>query len=245
MENKQNIIIGRKPVLEALKSDAGIIKIYFGPGQKGEVIQEIKSEAKKKKISFAEVPHQKIESFSKGKIHQGIVALLSELKFFSLEEILRKCKSKQFPLLLILEQIQDTHNLGAILRTAEAAGVDGVLITKHNSAPVNETVEKTSAGATSHLMIHQTANVSNTIKTLKQNGFWVVGSTLEDSQLYTSVDYKSPLALILSNEEKGIKRLTAENCDFLVNIPMKGKIQSLNVSVAAGIIMYEISRQRG
>ncbi|MCJ7650609.1 MAG: 23S rRNA (guanosine(2251)-2'-O)-methyltransferase RlmB, partial [Candidatus Lokiarchaeota archaeon] len=149
-----------------------------------------------------------------------------------------------FPLLLILDSIQDTHNVGAILRTADCSGVSGIIITKHNSAPINETVVKTSAGATEHVKICQVNNLSQAIKELKDNGFWIVGSSLEGSKPYTEVDYKIPIAVIVGNEEKGIKKLTAENCDFLVYIPMKGKIQSLNVSVATGILLFEILRQR-
>ena len=151
----------------------------------------------------------------------------------------------------MLDSIQDTHNLGAILRTAECSDVHGIIVTKHNSAPVNETVVKTSAGATELLKICPVNNLSNILKELKDNGFWIIGSYLEDSSEwsqklkdYTLVDYKVPVALVVGNEEKGIRRLTAENCDILVNIPMRGKIQSLNVSVATGILLFEMLRQR-
>jgi len=145
----------------------------------------------------------------------------------------------------VLDSIQDPHNLGAILRTAECAGVDGVVITKHHSAPVNETVAKTSAGAAEILKIAPVNNLSQALKELKENGFWIAGTSLENSKNYLETDYKIPLALILGNEEKGIRRLTAESCDFLIKIPLKGKIQSLNVSVAAGVILFEILRKRG
>ena len=157
----------------------------------------------------------------------------------------------QYPLLLVLDSIQDTHNLGAILRTAECSEVHGIIVTKHNSAPLNETVVKTSAGATEFLKICPVNNLSNTLKELKDNGFWIIGSSLDkspdgsaQSNIYSQIDYKIPLALVVGNEEKGIRRLTANNCDILVNIPMRGKIQSLNVSVATGILLFEILRQR-
>ena len=144
----------------------------------------------------------------------------------------------------MLDTIQDPHNLGAILRTAECSGVDGAVITSHNSADITETVEKTSAGAVSHLKICRVSNLNNSIKELKDAGFWIVGSSLDTDKNHSEVDYKMPVALVVGNEEKGIRKLVAENCDFLVRIPMKGKIQSLNVSVAAGILLFEILRQR-
>jgi len=153
-------------------------------------------------------------------------------------------KKNKYPLILILDSIQDPRNLGAIIRTAECSGVDGIIITKHNSASINETVIKTSAGAAEHSKICIVNNLVNVIKFLKENGFWVIGASLEESKDYSSLDYKLPAALIIGNEEKGIRRLTADNCDFLIKIPMKGKIQSLNVSVASGIILFEILRQR-
>ncbi|MCE7954027.1 MAG: 23S rRNA (guanosine(2251)-2'-O)-methyltransferase RlmB, partial [Chlorobi bacterium CHB7] len=147
-------------------------------------------------------------------------------------------------LILILDEIQDPHNVGAILRSAECSGVNGVILTKHNSATITSTVVKVSAGATEHLNICQVNNLSQTIDELKKNGFWIVGSSFENSKNYNEVDYKIPIALIVGNEEKGIRKLTASKCDFLIKIPMSGKIQSLNVSVATGILLFEILRQR-
>jgi len=146
---------------------------------------------------------------------------------------------------MILDSIQDTHNVGAILRTAECGGVNGIIVTKHDSAPINATVVKTSAGATEHVKIAKVNNLANTIEILKENGFWLVGSSLENSRPYTEIDYSVPIALIVGNEEKGIRKLTADKCDFLVQIPMTGKLQSLNVSVATGILLFEVLRQRG
>jgi 23S rRNA (guanosine2251-2'-O)-methyltransferase len=144
----------------------------------------------------------------------------------------------------LLDSVQDPHNLGAIIRSAEAAGVDGIILTTDKSASVNETVEKTSAGAVSNIKICRVTNLNRTIQELKDEGYWIYGSQLEGAQQHTKLDYKNPIALILGNEEKGIRRLVAENCDFLVKIPMKGKTESLNVSVAAGILLFEINRQR-
>ncbi len=278
-----NLIIGRKPVLEALNSGEKIDQVYILYGQQGAIINSIIIAAKKRGVKVNQVSSDKFKQITKDKIAQGVAALKSFQKFYTLEELLSSAKQKQksqkesgvisnesssekskngeterisptinrsrnddavFPLILILDSIQDTHNVGAILRSAECSGVDGVIITKHHSAPVNETVFKTSAGAAEHLKICQVNNLVHTIKQLKENGYWIIGSSLENSKPYSEVDYKLPVALIVGNEERGIRKLTAENCDILVRIPMKGKIQSLNVSVAAGILLFEILRQR-
>ncbi|OGU52896.1 MAG: 23S rRNA (guanosine(2251)-2'-O)-methyltransferase RlmB, partial [Ignavibacteria bacterium GWC2_36_12] len=176
---------------------------------------------------------------------QGVAAKKSEQKFYQLEEIVSSSKKSLYPLLLILDSIQNTHNVGAIIRTAECCGVDGIIFTKHNSAPINETVVKTSAGATEHIKLCQVTNLAQALLQLKEEGYWIIGSSLsDDSKVYTVADYKIPVALILGNEEKGIRKLTINNCDLLIKIPMMGKIQSLNVSVSAGIILFEILRQR-
>jgi 23S rRNA (guanosine2251-2'-O)-methyltransferase len=239
-----SLIVGRKPVLEAINSGEEIEQVYILFGQKGGIVDAIRAASKKRGIKINQVTHEKFKALSSHTNTQGIIAKKSSHKFYELGDIITAAKVKQYPLLLLLDSIQDTHNLGAILRTAECSEVDGIILTKHNSAPINETVIKTSAGATEHLKIAQVNNLVQTIKELKDNGFWVVGSSLENSKPYTEIDYKIPLALIAGNEEKGIRRLTAENCDILINIPMKGKIQSLNVSVATGIILFEILRQR-
>ncbi len=237
-------IVGRKPVLEALNSRDDISQVYILYGQQGGIINAIRIAAKKRGIKVNEIPQQRFKTFSDHPNTQGIIALISEQKFFSLEQIISSSKKEKKPLLLALDSIQDTHNLGAILRTAECSGVNGVILTKHNSAPINETVVKTSTGATEHLKICQVNNLVNALKQLKENGFWLAGASLENAKEYTESDYNLPLVLVLGNEEKGIRRLTAEQCDFLVKIPMIGKIQSLNVSVASGILLFEIIRQR-
>ncbi|MHB9012441.1 MAG: 23S rRNA (guanosine(2251)-2'-O)-methyltransferase RlmB [Ignavibacteriaceae bacterium] len=239
-----NLIIGRKPVLEAINSGDELEQIFILYGQQGTIITAIRIAAKKRGIKCTEVPFQKFNSLSSHQNTQGIIAVKSDQKYSSLEELISLSKQKRYPLLLILDSVQDTHNLGAILRSAECAGVDGVILTKYNSAPINETVNKTSAGAISYLKICTVNNLSVSIKQLKENGFWIVGSSLDNSKNYNEVDYKIPVALIVGNEEKGIRKLTADNCDFIVSIPMNGKVQSLNVSVATGILLFEILRQR-
>lgn len=239
-----SLIIGRKPVLEALNSDEEISQVYILFGQEGGIINAIRVAAKKKGIKVNQVPFEKFKQITQSKIAQGVAASKSTQKFYDLHDIISESKKSQYPLLVILDSIQDTHNIGAIIRTADCSGVDGIIITKHNSAPINETVVKTSAGATEHVKIAQVNNLAQAIDELKHNGFWIIGSYLEGAKDYTKVDYKIPVAVIVGNEEKGIRKLTADKCDHLVKIPMKGKIQSLNVSVAAGILLFEILRQR-
>ena len=237
-------IIGRKPVLEAINSGEEIEQVFILHGQKGGIINVIRIASKKRGIKCSEVKKERFDSVTSNPNAQGIAAIKSSFKFYTVEEIISSSIKSKYPLIVILDSIQDPHNAGALLRTAECAGADGVIITKHNSAPINQTVVKTSAGATEHLKISVVNSLSHSLRILKDNGFWIIGSALENSKDYNNCDYKMPVALIVGNEEKGIRRLTAESCDFLIRIPMKGEIQSLNVSVAAGILLFEILRQR-
>ena len=237
-------IFGRKPVLEALKSKADIDQIYIQYGLQGSIVDHIKQLAKKNNVKLSQISPQKFNQLTEDKNTQGIIAVKNEFNYSQIDEILIDAEKSEFPLLLLLDSIQDPHNLGAIIRTAECAGVNGIIITTKNSASVNNTVEKTSAGATSHIKITQANNLVNTIEILKQSGYWIVGSKLGNSQNYTSIDYKQPIAIVVGNEEKGIRHLVAEKCDFLAEIPMKGKIQSLNVSVATGVLLFEVLRSR-
>lgn len=237
-------IIGRKPVLEAINSGTEIEVIYVAFGQHGDAINRIFTAAKKNKIKITQVTPQKFNAIAKSEDAQGVVAFKSTQKFYELDELIEESKKSTLPLLLLLDTIQDPHNLGAILRTAECAGVDGVIITTNQSAPINETVEKISAGAVSHLKICKVHNLVQTIDELKKDGYWIVGTSLSGEKFYNQLDYKMPIALVVGNEEKGIRKLVAEHCDFLVKIPMKGKIDSLNVSVATGVLLFEIINQR-
>lgn len=238
-------IYGRKPVLEAINAGVEIEVIYIAFGQHGDAINRIFTAAKKHGIKISQVSTRKFEELTKDANAQGVIAYKASQKFIELGELIDKSKESPMPLLLLLDSIQDTHNLGAILRTAECAGVNGVIVTTNQSAPINETVEKISAGAVSHLNICKVNNLVRAIEELKKEGFWVVGSHLtSESKNYNKLDYKMPVALVMGNEEKGIRRLVAENCDFIVKIPMRGKIDSLNVSVATGILLFEIIKQR-
>ncbi|MDQ7817539.1 MAG: 23S rRNA (guanosine(2251)-2'-O)-methyltransferase RlmB [Melioribacteraceae bacterium] len=239
-----NKIYGRKPVLEAINAGVDLEVIYIAFGQQGDIIHKIFTAAKKNSIKITQLSVQKFNELASDANSQGVIALKSSTRFFELDDLFQSSKKSKYPLLLLLDSIQDPHNLGAILRTAECAGVDGVIITTNQSAPITETVEKISAGAVSHLKICKVTNLVRTIEILKKENFWIVGSSLLNSKEFTSIDYKMPVALVVGNEEKGIRKLVAESCDFLVQIPMQGKIDSLNVSVATGILLFEILRQQ-
>lgn len=237
-------IFGRKPVLEALKSKSNFDQIYIQFGIHGSIIDQIKKLAKQQGVKLTQLSPNKFNQHSDGKKTQGIVAIKTEFHYSEIDEILIEAEKSDFPLLLLLDSIQDPHNLGAIIRTAECSGVNGIITTIRNSASVNNTVVKTSAGATNHLKIARVNNLIPTIDILKQSGYWIVGSKLGNSQPYTTIDFKQPIAIIVGNEEKGIRHLIVEKCDFLAEIPMQGQIQSLNVSVATGILLFEVLRQR-
>ncbi|MCE1189706.1 MAG: 23S rRNA (guanosine(2251)-2'-O)-methyltransferase RlmB [Ignavibacteria bacterium] len=238
------LIYGRKPVLEALKSRAPITKIYLQYGVHGDVITEIKSIARKNMVPLQELPAEKFALQAKQKETQGIIALRATYKTLTLDAMIARLQDVNKPFLIALDSIQDPHNVGAILRTAEAAGVHGVLLTKHHSAPLNDTVLKTSAGALEMMNICLVDNLAQALKQLQEKGYWVIGSSLSATQNFRSVDYNSPIVLIFGNEGKGMRPLIQKGCDFLVKIPMDGKINSLNVSVAAGIMMFEVLRSR-
>ncbi len=238
------LIIGRKPVLEALNSNSSLSQIYILYGQKGNIIDAIITASKKKGIKVNQISLEKFRKITSDKNAQGVVAISSDQKLFNLDEVIQEAKLRQYPVILILDSIQDPHNVGAIIRTAECCGVKSIITTTHNSSPINQTVIKTSAGAFEYVKICQVNNLANTIDELKKQGFWIIGSQLKDSKNFLELDYKFPLALIVGNEEKGIRKLTAEKCDYLISIPMFGKIQSLNVSVATGIILYEINKRQ-
>ena len=239
-----NIIIGRKPVLEAINSGEEIEQVYILFGQQGGIIKAITIAAKKRGIKVNQIPVARFKEYSDEKNAQGVLAIKPQFKYSSLQQIIEKSKQSKLPLLLALDEIQDPHNLGAILRSAECSGVDGVILTKHKSASINSTVVKTSAGATEHLMICQVNNLANALDELKKENFWIVGSSLKDAKDYSEIGYNIPVVLVVGNEEKGIRKLTSDKCDFLVKIPMKGKLQSLNVSVATGILLFQILNKR-
>ncbi|HEX9615716.1 MAG TPA: 23S rRNA (guanosine(2251)-2'-O)-methyltransferase RlmB [Bacteroidota bacterium] len=239
-------IIGRKPVLEALKSRQSVQKILIQFGTHGKVIDDIRALAKRLGIPVSEMDRQKFESMADPASAQGIAAVLDSKVYVEIEDILEIAKRNgEAPFVLILDEIEDPHNLGALIRTAECAGVHGVVLPKHHSAQINETVAKTSAGASVHMPAARVANIAQTIDMLKQNGIWVIGTDSSGEKVYYEADYKGPIAVVVGNEGKGIRRLVKEKCDFFVKIPLHGKVESLNASVAGALVMFEAAKARG
>lgn len=241
---KQEYIVGRNPVLEVLKAEKEIDKIYVSKGELKGSIKKIISIAKDKNIVIQYVDKKKLDQIAPGVNHQGVAALVTPYDYYSIDDILNKAKeSKELPFIIILDGIEDPHNLGAIIRTAECAGVHGIIIPKRRAAHVTETVYKSSAGAVEHMLIAKVSNIPSTIDRLKDDGLWIYGADANGENYYFDTELKGPVALVIGSEGKGISKLVKEKCDFLVKIPMYGKISSLNASNAASILIYEVVRQ--
>ena len=230
------IIYGRNVAKEVLKSDKKIEKIILKDGFDD---REILSLVEKRNLPVEKWTKKEFSKFDKFS-HQGIVLYVEDFKYTNLLELIGNDSS----LIVILDHLEDPHNLGAIIRTCEAAGVNGIIIPKNRSVEVTSTVIKTSAGATENVKIAQVVNLAQAIKKLKDNGYWIVGTDMENSTDYRKIDYRGKIALIIGSEGFGISNLVKQNCDFIASIPMFGKINSLNASVAAGIMIYEVIRQR-
>jgi 23S rRNA (guanosine2251-2'-O)-methyltransferase len=239
-------IWGRNPIAETLQAGRKVKRILLADGQReAPTIAAIIQEAQRRNIPVETVPRARLDQLSRGAVHQGCLAQVEERKYVSIDDILAHAiQLQQEPLLLILDAIQDVNNLGSLLRTAEAAGVHGVIIPLHRAAEVNATVVKSSAGATEHLLIAQETNLTRSIEYLKKQHIWVVGLAGEAQILYTKANLAGPLALVVGNEGKGISRLVREHCDLLIKLPMHGHINSLNAAVAGSIALYEALRQR-
>ena len=243
--NFDDQVEGRNSVLELLESEKDINKIYVTRGEKQGSINKIIGRAKGKGIVLVEVDKSKLDEMSQTGNHQGVIAIVPPFEYCEVEDILDEAKNKkESPFILILDGIEDPHNLGAIIRTAETAGVHGVIIPKRRAASVNSTVNKVSAGAVEHMKIARVNNIKDTIQYLKDNGLWIIGTDGKAENYYYEQDLTGPIALVIGSEGYGMNRLVSENCDILVKIPMKGKITSLNASVSAGIVTYEIVKQR-
>jgi 23S rRNA (guanosine2251-2'-O)-methyltransferase len=241
----RNIIAGRNPVMEALKAGTVIEKIVFLFGVQGKVINEIKAAAQRRNIQIVEANRQQFRELASDTTTQGVVAIVSTKKYVDVDAILAVTAERhENGFVLILDGIEDPQNLGALVRTAECTGVHGVIIPKHHAAPVTSAATKASAGATEHMAMAEVTNIATSITELKKNGFWVVGLDASGDKLYTDIDYLPPVVLVVGNEGKGIRRLVKEHCDYLVKIPLYGRIASLNASVAGALAMYEVARQR-
>lgn len=242
---KQEVIAGRNAVIEALKAEQNIDTIFIASSDTQGSINKIKAMAKDQGIVVKISTTQKLDLMSDSVAHQGVVATLSCAKYQTIEEILAVSAAKGTePFIIIADEIEDPHNLGAIIRTAEACGADGVIIPKRRSASLSATVYKTSAGAASVLPICKVSNLVSCIKELKKKNIWVYGAEMEGTS-WCKLDFKTgAVALVIGSEGSGLSRLVKEECDFFATLPMCGKINSLNASVAAGILMYEVTRQR-
>lgn len=244
-ELPEDVLIGRNAVTEALKSGRGINKLLVANGDREGSVREIVALARDRGILVEMVERSKIEGIAGGLRHQGVLAYVAPVPYAELEDILAKAGALgKEPFLLLLDELEDPHNLGALLRTADAAGVDGVLIPKRRSCPLSSTVAKTSAGAVEYVPVARIGNIAQTLKELKKRGLWVVGADMDGSQEYYAANLTGPLVLVIGGEGRGVSRLTRESCDFLVQLPMQGHINSLNASVAGSILMYEVLRQR-
>lgn len=245
-EESQEWIAGKHPVMEALRSGRDINKIWIAE-QAQKNAQPIMMEAKKAGIIVQVVDKRKLDQMVEGVPHQGVVAQAAAHRYFEVDELLVRAKdSGEMPFFLLLDEIEDPHNLGSILRTAECTGVHGVIIPKRRSASLTATVSKTSAGAVEYIPVARITNMAQTIDKLKEAGIWVAGADVGAKQdVYSSsTKFDMPLAIVIGNEAKGIGRLIRDKCDFLIKLPMNGQLNSLNASVAAGVLMYEVLRQR-
>lgn len=244
VELPEDMVAGRNAVMEALKGSRSVNKLMIANGSTEGSIKEIIAVAKEKGVNIQYWERSKLDSIARGIRHQGVLAQVAPVQYAELEDILQVAKDRnEPPFIVLLDELEDPHNLGAILRTADAAGVHGVLIPKHRSCPLSATVAKTSAGAVEHVPVARVGNLVQTIKKLKQKGLWVAAADM-DGKDYYDTDLTGPLLLIIGSEGQGVGRLVKEQCDFVVRIPMVGKINSLNASVAGSILMYEAMKQR-
>ncbi len=245
MKEENTLIAGRNPVMEALKSNTDINSIMVAKGSGEGIVKAIVAKAKKQGIPVKEVSPVKLDALIPAKNHQGVVANISPVKFHSVRDILKIASDRgEDAFIIILDGIEDVHNFGAIARTAEACGAHGIVVHKHRAAPVSSMAVKASAGALMHIPVARVTNITNTINELKEKGLWIAGTDVAGESKYYEANLKGPIGVVIGSEGKGISRLVKENCDFNLNIPMVGKMSSLNASNAAAIVMFEILRQR-
>lgn len=241
----ENKIEGRNAVIEALRSEKTVDKLYILDGCQDGPVMTIKRMAKNKDIFVKYVAKERLDQMSDTGHHQGVIAMAAAYEYAEVEDILQKAKDKgEAPFIFILDNIEDPHNLGAIIRTANLAGAHGVIIPKNRAVGLTATVARTSAGALNYTPVARVTNISKTIEELKKEGLWFVCADMGGETMY-KLNLTGPIGLVIGNEGEGVSRLVREKCDFVASIPMKGDIDSLNASVAAGVLAYEIVRQRG
>lgn len=240
----EEYIMGRNPVLEALRSNRDIHKVWIAENSTKGQAQQIIALAKEKGVSVQFVPKRKLDQMFSGN-HQGVAAQVAAYRYSDIEELFQKADERnEAPFFLLLDEIEDPHNLGSIMRSADAVGAHGIIIPKRRSVGLTQAVAKASTGAIEYVPVARVTNLSRTIDELKERGLWIVGTDAKGAEDYRTIDGKMPLALVIGSEGKGMSRLVKEKCDFLVKLPMVGQVTSLNASVAAGLLMYEVYRKR-
>ncbi len=236
---------GRNAVIELLESGKDINKIFITKGEKHGSIHKIIAMAKENRVIIIEKEKKQMEEMAQTQNYQGVIAIVPPFEYCEVEDILQEARNKQEPpFVLILDGIEDPHNLGSIIRTAETAGVHGIIIPKRRAATVNSTVNKVSAGAVQHMKVARVTNISDTIEWLKKESLWICGTDINTSTYYYDQDLTGAIGIVIGNEGNGMSQKVKKNCDFLVKIPMRGKVTSLNASVSAGIVIYEAVKQR-
>ena len=240
----EDLIMGRNTVLEALRSNRDIHKIWIAEGATKGQIQQVIAVAKENKVMIQTAPKKKLDQMVEGN-HQGVIAQVAAYQYAEIDDIFKLAESrKEDPFILLLDELEDPHNLGSILRTADASGVHGVIIPKRRAVGLTATVAKSSTGAIEHIPVARVTNLSRTIEELKERGVWIAGTDAKGSQDYRLMDGTLPLGIVIGSEGKGISRVIKEKCDFLYHLPMVGHVTSLNASVAASLLMYEVYRKR-
>ncbi|MEZ0118019.1 UNVERIFIED_ORG: 23S rRNA (guanosine2251-2'-O)-methyltransferase [Heyndrickxia coagulans] len=240
----QEYIAGKNPVLEALRAGREINKIWVAEGSQKGAMKQVMELARERKVTVQFVPKKKIDQVADG-AHQGVLALVAAYRYAETGDMFKLAKERnEHPFILILDELEDPHNLGSILRTADAVGAHGVIIPKRRSVALTATVAKASTGAIEHIPVARVTNLSQTIAGLKQQGLWIAGTDASGTTDYRKMDADLPLCLVIGSEGKGMSRIVKEACDFLIRLPMAGHVTSLNASVAAGLLMYEVYRKR-
>ncbi len=243
-QQSTDVVVGRNAVLELLRSGREVDSLLVLQGERQGSVGKIIAQCRDKGVPVKEVSSEKLEAMANGENHQGVAAVMAAIEYASVEDILARARQlDEPPFIVIADGIEDPHNLGALIRTAEASGAHGMIIPKRRSASVTSAVYKASAGACAHLLVARVANISAAIEELKQAGVWLYGAEMS-AKPWNEQDYGGGVGLVIGSEGEGISRLVKEKCDFLVSLPMYGKVSSLNASVAGGILMYEIARQR-
>ena len=245
-ETPENIVVGRNPVIEVLRTDKTVEKILIARGEREGTIRKIVAMAKEKSVPVLDADRERLDKLSGGAGHQGVLAFVTPFEYSTVDGILADAAEKnEPPFLLLLDGVTDPHNVGALLRTACCCGVHGVILSKHNSCGMTPTVIKTSAGGSEHVKVARVTNLTDTIEELKTRGVWIYGTDGAGTQTPYGTDLTGACAVVLGDEGRGISRLVKEHCDYLLRIPMRGPLDSLNVSVAGAVVLYEALRQKG